>query len=144
MTKINIEDIQEALKIANVTPDQQDKVIEHLQQVAAEEKKEKEENKLPRQKTEFGVILIDELGEIKTDNVSALIYQIPDDVEHDSVLERVQKSIQEHNQTKKGIKTPVKSVTEAFNAVKPKTFKNHGLTRKTKEIVRCIKSNNKI
>ena len=144
MTKLSLDDIQEAIKLANVTPDQQDKILQHLQQVAAEEKKEKEENKLPRQKKEFGVILIDELNEIKTDNISALVYEIPDNVEHDSVIERLTKAIKEHNQTKKGLKTPVKSVSEAFNVIKPKIFKTQGLTRKTKEPVRCLKSNNKI
>ena len=144
MIKLNIEDVQEAIKLANVTPDQQDKILQHLQQVAAEEKKEKEENKLPRQKKEFGVILLDELGEIPTTNISALVYEIPDNVEHDSVIERLAKAVGEHNQTKKGMKTPVKSVSEAFAAIKPKLLKAQGLTRKTKEPVRCLKSNNKI
>lgn len=144
MSKISIEQLQDVLTESKIPAPKQEEILEHIQDLIKKEKEEKDSNKIPRQKSQLGVILIDELGEIKTDNVAALIYEIPASSNHDDVFSNLRKSITEFNNTKKGQKQPVKSVTDAFLTIKPKILKQNGLKKKVKEIVRCLISNNKI
>jgi hypothetical protein len=144
MSKIDISKLPDILTEEGVDKSKQEKILEHIQEILKAEKEEKEENKLPRQKSQLGVILIDELNEIKTNNIAALIYEIPQSSNHDSVMDNLKKAAAEFNNTKKGLKSPVKSVTDAFLTIKPKILKGHSLKKKTKEIVRCLISSNKI
>jgi len=144
MSKIALETVIEALRKSQVNPDAQDKVVKYIEKAIEEEKDNRQS--VPRQKAEFGVILLDENKELKTNNISALIYELPALGNHNEVLDNVKKAIKDFNlNTKKGQKSPVKSISEAFQVVKPKIFKqNGGLKRKTKEPVRVIISDNKI
>lgn len=144
MSKISLDTLNEVLQEEGVEPAKQAKIIEHLKEIIKAEKEEKESEKLPRQKSQLGVILIDENQEIKTNNIAALIYEIPESSDHDSVMDNLKKAVIEFNNTKKGLKFPVKSVTDAFLTIKPKILKGHFLKKKTKEIVRCLISRNTI
>ena len=142
--KLTIAEVQEALTRSKVAPEQQQNVITHLQEVIKELEAEKEQqNPTPKVKNEFGVIILDEHGEIKVDT-AALIYQIAAGEDHNTVFDRLKAAVKEFNLTKKGLKHPVTSITEAFQALAPKMFKSQGLIRKTKEITRVLKTNNKI
>lgn len=141
--KLTISEVQEALARSNVEPKQQESVINHLQDVLKELDEEKHQNPTPKEKNEFGVIILDENGDIKVDT-AALIYQIEVGQDHNTVPDRIRAVVKEFNSTKKGLKNPIKSVTEAFQYIAPKLFKNNGIIRKTKEITRVLKSNNKI
>jgi 4-aminobutyrate aminotransferase-like enzyme len=144
MPKLTIAEVQEALARSNVEPKQQESVLNHLQEVIKELEDEKEQqNPTVKVKNEFGVIILDENGDIKVDT-AALIYQIKVGEDHGTVFQRIRDAVKEFNLTKKGLKHPVKSVTEAFQAIAPKIFKNQGIIRKTKEITRVLKTNNKI
>jgi len=143
--KLGISEIQEAMARSNVDPKQQEEVINHLQEVIKELEEEKDQqNPTPKVKNKFGVIVLDQLGEIKTENLAALIYQIPENEPYDSVPDRIRAAVKNFNLTKKGQKHPVSSVTEAFQAIAPKILKAEGLLRKTKELVPVLKSSNKI
>ena len=145
MSKLSIAEVQEALARASIVPEQQEKVINHLQDVIQELKDEKEQqNQTPKLKNKFGVIIFDELNEIKTTNLAALVYQIAENEDYNSVPDRIRSAAKEFNQTKKGKKHPINSTTEAFQVIAPKILKQAGLIRKTKEIVPVLKSNNKI
>ncbi len=141
--KLGISEIQEALARAEVKPEQQERVINHLQEVIKELEQDKLTNQTPKVKNEFGVLLIDESGEIKIDP-AALLYQIPVGDDHNTVLDRLHASVKEFNLTKKGQKNPIISVLDAFHAIAPKIFKSNGLIRKSKDLVRVIKTNGKI
>ena len=139
--KLTIAEVQEALTRSKVAPEQQQNVITHLQEVIKELEAEKEQqNPTPKVKNEFGVIILDEHGEIKVDT-AALIYQIAAGEDHNTVFDRLKAAVKEFNLTKKGLKHPVTSITEAFQALAPKMFKSQGLIRKTKEITRVLKTN---
>lgn len=142
--KLGITEIQEALARAEVQPDQQEKVLNHLQEVIKELEAEKEQqNPAPKIKNEFGVIILDENGEIKIDT-AALLYQIPCGEDHNTVFDRLRAAVKEFNLTKKGQKNPITSVLDAFHTIAPKIFKSNGLIRKSKDLVRVIKTNGKI
>jgi hypothetical protein len=144
MARLTISEIQEALARAKVEPAKQEEVINHLQDVLKELSDEKEQqNPTPKVKNQFGVIILDENNEIKSD-LAALIYQIKADEDHNTVFDRIRTAVKEFNQTKKGQKNPIKSITEAFQYIAPKIFKNNGIVRKSKDIIRVLKSNNKI
>lgn len=143
--KITIAEVQEALARAKVPAKEAGLTIEHLQKVVEELEQEKEQqNPTPKVKNKFGVIILDELGDIKSDNLSALVYQIAEDQDYNTVPARVNAIVKSFNLTKKGQKHPVNSVTEAFQAIAPKIFKAEGIIRKTKEIIPVLKTNNKI
>jgi len=143
MSKIDISALPDILTEEGVEPQTQTKILEHIQKLIEEEKENKE--RVTRPKAQLGVILIDENNELKNDNIGALIYEIPADGKHDDVLSNIRKSVTEFNNTKKGQKSPIKSFTEAFQVVKPKIFKNNGgVKKRTKEITRCLVSNNKV
>jgi hypothetical protein len=142
MSKISLEQLQDVLTESKIEPEKQKEILENLQQIIKEEKENKDV--VPRQKSQLGVILLDEKGELRNDNIGALIYEISATQNHDDVMANVRKSATEFNNTKKGQKNPIKSVSEVFAHVKPKILKANGLKRKTKEIVRCLVSNNKI
>lgn len=142
MSKISVEKLQDILTESQIPAQKQEEILHQIEEVIKAEKEEKEENKLPRQKSQLGVILIDENQEIKTDNVAALIYEIGANESHDNVFDNLKKAAVEFNNTKKGLKSPVKSVTDVFLTIKPKILKGHSLKKKTKEIVRCLISRN--
>ena len=144
MSKISLETVAEILNEEGVDKNKQAKIIEHLQEILKAEKEEKDSEKLPRQKNELGVILLNDNDEIKTDNISALVYEIPSSENHDSVLDKIKKATAEFNNTKKGQKHPVKSFSEAFQVVKPKQFKAQNMKKRTKSIVRCLITADKI
>lgn len=142
MTKLDIADIREALKISKIEPQKQQDVLNYLEGVIKNIEDHKDNNGIVKVKNEFGIIILDEMGEIKQD-LAGLIYQIKVGDSHDDVNQKISNAIKEFNQTKKGIKNPIKSVTEAFKYISPKIWKNNGILRKTKEITRVIKSLNK-
>ena len=142
--KITLQEVSEALARAGVTGKPAELTINHLQEVIKELEEEKDQqNPTPKVKNEFGVLILDEHGDIKVDT-AALIYQIKSGESHDTILDRIRAVVKEFNQTKKGLKAPIKSVTEAFQYIAPKIFKANGVIRKTKEITRVTKTNNKI
>ncbi len=144
MSKISIEDVQSALQAIKVDPKQQEAVLKYLNQVVQEIQEEKENNKEPKVKKEFGVLIIDELGEVKTDNISALVYQINVGDDHNEVPNKIRAAVNEFNETEKGKKDPIKSISQAFCYIAPKYFKKYNLVKKTKELCFIIKSNNKL
>lgn len=145
MSKIALENVQTVLAELKIEPDKQDKILQELQKIIEDEKQDRAENKIKRDKPELGVILIDELNELKIDNISALVYELPANSDHGLVMDNLSKAVKEFNNTKKGQKAPIKSVTEIFQFIKPKILKNNGnIKKKCKEPVRCLKTSNKV
>lgn len=138
MAKLNIAEIQEAMARAAIEPKQQEAVINHLQEVIKELEAEKDKDApAPKLKNKFGVVTL-ENGD------AALLCQIPEPDDLNSIPDRIRATIKEFNATAKGQKNPVKSVIEAFQVIKPKIFKNNGLIKKSKDITQVIKSENKV
>lgn len=146
MSKISLDTIAEVLGEEGVDKSKQEKILEHLKDILEKEKEERSENKVKKAKPQLGVILVDEAGEYVSDNIGALIYEIGANDKHNDVLANLTKAAKEFNaNTKSGQKNPIKSVTEVFAHVKPKILKANGnIKKRTKEIVRCLVSNNKI
>jgi hypothetical protein len=142
MPKISLEEVQSALQASKVEPKQQEDILKYLNQVVQEIQEEKENNKEPKIKKDWGVILIDEMNEIKTDNISALVYQIPTGDDHNLVLNKIKAAIHDFNAQDQ--KNPITSISQAFCYIKPKLLKEKGVFRKTKELTTVIKTSNKL
>lgn len=144
MTKLAIEDVMQALQEAKVPKEQQGIVLNHLQQVAQEEALQKEENKLPKQKNEFGVILFDAEGLVAGKEFTAAVYQIPQGDDHNLVLGKISQAAREQVASAKRKKYPIDTMGEAVQNVKRKFTKDKNVNLKTKSPVRVLVSNNKL
>lgn len=141
---IKIEDINEALKVAGVNPEQHDKVIEHLQNVEAENKADKEAHAAPKLKNEFGIILFDEKGELAGKEFYGHIYSVKQGYDHGAILHNISAAVRDSNELVKKKNAIINSIGEAFGHLKRKFSKQHDFQPKTKEIVRVTISNNKL
>ncbi len=143
--KLGISEIQEAMARSHVDPKQQEQVINHLQEVIKELEAEKEQqNPTPKLKNKFGLLLLDEAGDIKVENLAGFIYQIQEDSDYNTVMDRLRAAVKVFNQTKKGQKNPCKSVLDAFASIAPKILKAEGIIRKSKDLINVQKIDGKI
>lgn len=144
MIKLAIEDVMGALQEAKIPKEQQGAVLNYLQQVAQEEQAQKEENKLPKQKNEFGVILFDADGVVAGKEFTAAVYQIPQGDDHNLVLGKISQAAREQVAAAKRKKYPINTIGEAIQNVKRKFIKDLNVNLKTKNPVRVLVSNNKL
>ena len=144
MTKLAIEDVMQALQEAKVPKEQQGTVLNYLQQVAQEEAAQKEAEKLPTQKNEFGVILFDADGLVAGKEFTAAIYQIPQGDDHNLVLGKISQAARDQVLAAKRKKYPINTMGEAVQNVKRKFTKDKNVNLKTKTPVRVLISNNKL
>lgn len=119
--KIDIGDIELALKNNGIDPAVKTKILSDLEQAAEEEKAHKE--KKPRRKSIYSLLRPGEDAD--------LLYLVKTDKDFDfGIIQQVLNEVkEEHNSSKKGAKNPVKSNIEALEDVKPKLFKSRGVTK---------------
>jgi len=142
MSKISIEDVQQALNDAGVEKEKQQNILEHLVQVVKEEKEERENSSLPKQKNEFGVILY--APDLVGKEYMASIYQIPQGGDHGLVLSKISDAAREQNVTAKRKKYSFIDLAGAIFGLKRKFLKDRNVSTKTKEPVRVLISDNKL
>lgn len=125
--KYSMDDIISACKQTAMTNDELDKVIQYLETVAQEEAGDKQ----PRIKRK---VLVVQGGEEKTEGFDgyAWVLKAPQDLET-TLMSEIEKVIVAFNETKKGQKTPVQTIPQAFEYVPKKLFKDFGLDLLTKE-----------
>lgn len=141
MKKIALEEIESALREANIAQPQQNQVLEYLKQVAAENAAD---TSTPKSKNEFGVVLFDKDNLLSGKDFTACIYQVKEGDDHNTVLARLSESARTQNEAAKRKKNIIKTMGELFNFLKPKFVKEKGIKIKTKEPVRVLISNNNL
>ena len=143
--KITLQEVSEALARAGVEAKQAEVTLNHLQDVIKELQEDKEQqNPTPKLKNKFGFLLLDEAGDIKVENLAGFIYQIQEDCDFNTSMDRLRAAVKVFNQTKKGLKNPVKSVADAFQVIAPKLLKAEGFIRKSKDLIHVTKINGKL
>jgi hypothetical protein len=142
--KIAFEDIAFALQQAKIEPEKQKLILGHLKQVVAEEQANKEENKLPKQKNEFGVILYDAENKLAGLEFTAAVYAIPQNDDHGLVLSKISTAAREQVAATKRKKFPIDTIGCAVQNLKRKFIKDKNVNLKTKNPVRVLVSSNKL
>jgi hypothetical protein len=144
MTKVSIEAVLEGLKRAGVAAKEVGVTLNYLEKVAQEEQAQKDAEKLPTQKNEYGVILFDVDGVISGKDFSAVVYQIPQGDDHGLVLGKISESIREQMAAAKRKKFTIDTLGAAIQSLKRKFIKDKNVNLKTKNPVRVLISNNKL
>ncbi len=139
MKKISIEEIESALKEANVAQPQQNQVLEYLKQVAAENESSPT---TPKSKNEFGVVIFDKENHLAGKEFTACVYQVKEGYDHGSVLSQLSEVARTQNEAAKRKKNIIKTMGELFEFLKPKFAKTKDIKIKTKNPVRVIVSDN--
>ena len=61
-----------------------------------------------------------------------------------TVVSRLNEAVKAHNSTPRGRKNPIKSLIEAMKHTKRRFLKEQHIQVKTKELIRIVKSDNKV
>jgi hypothetical protein len=137
--EVALEVLREELNDAKLADELLKKIQAACEQEAGAEEKE------PRQKNQFVVLLSDPEGILPTyAEFAAWVLQIPECESVHSTRERIDAAAHAFNATKKGRLLPVKTVGEAMENVPTKHFKEAQVSVKTKTPVLVVKTDNRI
>lgn len=123
--KFELEHVVEALRESQINPDDMQAVVNKLDEIASEIKKEKEAMKSPRVKKKYSLLH-------PKDTNSYYLMQTDQDYDFSQVIPSLQKSIGDYNQNSKKKKTEITNMTEAIEFIPNKILKDNGLNIKTK------------
>lgn len=137
MSKISLETIIEVMAEQNVEPPKQEKIIQHLKDILEEEKKERESEKMPKQKNQFVVVVKSEV-DLTNKEVVATVFQMPQDSDPNMLLSKIADASKAHNLVCKRAKNKVSTFDDAISHVKRKFTKEQGYLPKTKDWVQAI------
>lgn len=141
--KVDIEQLEEILSKNNLEKEIIIKVVKDCQQVAVEEKEEREGEKEPKQKNQYGIILFDNFGHLNGKDFTGSVFQIPINADMNLVLGQIQDAAKEFNTTtRKGKKNPIKNFTESIGFVSRKFFKSRNILLKNKTPVQVLVTKN--
>jgi hypothetical protein len=138
---MNLQDILgqlvESLRENGIQPPVIEAVIKDLRQAAEEEKAEKGP-KAPRTKPQVVVLAIDPEARLRAlGDIGALVLTLEADADPLSAIERAKEAGLSFNRTAAGMKNPVRSLAEVFEAVKGRHWKDDAHPeRKTKPLTR--------
>lgn len=142
MSKIALETIIEVMAEQNIEPPKQEKIIQHLKEILEEEKRDREENRAPKAKNEFGVVLF--APDLVGKEYTACVYQVKSGDDHSTVLKRISEATRTQNEAANKKKVKIDSIGAAFQYLKRKFIKEKGVNFKTKNPVQVIISDNKL
>jgi hypothetical protein len=143
MPKIDIETLKFILQ--RNEPDIR-KVAAVMQDIEMELKAEEEEkaNRPPPVKKQFSILVADNDGQLKDQDLVGWVVQIPEDANLQSAPSKIIQAAYEFNSTPKGRRMPVETIGEACEAVSAKLFKEQNVWIKSKVPVLVVPVENKI
>tara|TARA_B110000008_G_scaffold269010_1_gene297771 strand:- start:3591 stop:4043 length:453 start_codon:yes stop_codon:yes gene_type:complete len=143
MPKIDIETLKFILQ--RNEPDIR-KVAAVMQDIEMELKAEEEEkaNRPPPTKKQFSILVADNDGNLKDQDLVGWVVQIPEDANLQSAPSKIIQAAYEFNSTPKGRRMPVETIGEACEAVSAKIFKEQNVWIKSKVPVLVVPVENKI
>ena len=141
--KIDIELVEMVLRRARLTAVQQEQILEDIW---FESKQVVGDDREPPEKKQFVVILNDPYGKLEETGFefSGWVVQIPEDDDPHSALEKLHCAAHDFNQTPKGRRMPIKTITEACEFGSAKLFKERKIWVRTKEPVLVLPTNGRI
>lgn len=149
MTKLTLEEVQSVLVKQLTNKDDVDKVINELSKLVEEKQDEKETSadNLPKVKSEYGILILDDTNLISVENrdkLAGFVFQYKAGENSSDIVTKISEAAQEQNQTKSGKKNVIKSVVEAFENLKRKFVKSKNVNIKTKHLVKIVISDGKL
>lgn len=135
--KIDIEQIETTLLERKVEPLKVKEILKDLIQAAEEDKEDNAAEKGPKLKNEFLIVLNDPEGKIKDEFTGWVITQ-SEGMDSSLALSKLTDAVRNQNEVTKKKKNIIKSFSELFHGLKPKSLKEKGIKIKTKEAVRVI------
>ena len=145
--KLTLEEIQEVLtkKVQNTSI--VEAIIKDLEKIVEDKIEESEGDKLPKVKNEYAIVLIDEADEYKSMAFIGYVVKYKEGDDASLILSKLTNGGRANNETAKGSKFPLKSITDIFEFLKPKFLKlteTGKISILSKVPVRVIISNNKM
>ncbi len=140
--RVSLEVLRDVLTEEGVETTKQQKILDHLQEILDEEKKDKESEKVPKSKNEFGVVLF--VSDLVSKEYTACIYQVKEGYDKSTVLKNISDAAKNQNDAAKKKKNIITTMGEAFQYLKRKWVKEQGISLKTKTPIEVIISDNKL
>ncbi len=144
MAKLSLEEIKSALDSAKIDQPKQIEVLNHLSQVIKELEEEKAESKLPKKKTELGVVLFDSNNELAGKEFTACVVKLNEGDDHSTVLTRLSTAARAQNNAAKRKKNPITTMGECIGYLKRKFAKEVNVNIQNKIPCRVLISNNQL
>ena len=132
-----IEKVLDLLSEATVKVDE----TKQPEDVETENEADSEGSDEPKLKKQYGILVSDKDGVIKT-NLVGWVFQMPENEDTRDVIEHIKKAAYNFNASKKGRKYPVNTIGQAIEGVGNKFFKPYNVSLKTKEPVLVITTDN--
>jgi hypothetical protein len=132
--KIEIDELQNLLIQAGVDQKTRSTIVKEAEELAAEKKAEKSENKEPKKKNEFVVIIRGD-DEVEKAVQSAFVLQVPEGTADSTVIDRMLKAAKNQNNSAKRKKTFLSTWRDFFSFSKRKFTKEVDIQIKSKNAV---------
>ena len=108
------------------------RIMEEINLQAAQKDEKEGGEKEPPVKKQFAILISDPEGKFRGQDYVGWVLQIPEDESPVTIMDRVGRSVDAFNNTKKGRLNPVKTTGEAFECIAGKIFTESMLWVKTK------------
>lgn len=136
--KLSEDEIKDIIKSANLAEKDEASLITRIQNLIKAKEEEKEEKAAEAEDKPkfipFGIVDLDTISDKSNDGLGYIL-MAPDDSDFGEIPFKITEAIRIFNESKKGRKIPVKSISEACAAIPSKIWKQVGLKVKTKESV---------
>ena len=141
---LKIDEVIAVLSDSGVPSDKVAIVRKELEQIETEKKEERADNKTPKAKSEYVIVLSDPDGKVKGDFVGWVV-QIEEGQSPAAVLDKIKTAAATQNSSvKKFIKNPLKTFADAFENVRRKFTKTEKVHVKTKTPVLVVVTDGKL
>ena len=135
---VDLGTVQEILREQKVDSTVISVVIKELQKVAAEEAADKGPSG-PKQKYQYSIIVNSPTNDLN--NLQGWVVKMPEDQKPSDLLVKIQTAVaKQNNGSRKGRKSPIKNLAEAFLNLKRKFTKTENFQPLTRESVQVIVS----
>ncbi|MDR2341366.1 MAG: hypothetical protein LBD72_03515 [Puniceicoccales bacterium] len=144
MAKVDIDLVRKVLQRNEIDFETISQVLEDLElEVGGPDASESGEL-LPPVKKQFVILISDPSGKFTGELFTGWVLQIPEDQSPLEVPAKLIRAAYDFNQSKKGVRDPVQSITDVCEVVQAKFLKPQGVWVKTKEPILVIRTDNKI
>lgn len=139
---IDLGTVQEILREQKVDSTVISVVVKELQKVAAEEAADKGPSG-PKQKYQYSIIVNSPTNDLN--NLQGWVVKMPEDQKPSELLVKIQTAAaKQNNGSRRGKKSPIKSISEAFRFLKRKFTREENFHCLTKDSVSVLVSDNSL
>ena len=124
--------VASVLRDQKIAPETIRKVEDEIEAVVKEEKAERADSPKDKKKNKFVVVALDPNGVLKASGgLTGWVLTVEEDCPDMAIFDRINGAANSFNQSKKGRKTPVRSVGETIETVGRKFWKTDKVSEKT-------------